>query len=191
MNITTTAFKHFLKESLISPCHVNTNTNANANAINSRSDNGSNDHEPHRLASEIVIFYQTQEIERFRVQNVSLRFINDLRQKVIVDQHSIIANKDQIINNHQEIDAYHTELIELLRGTIRNNSEFIDAQGDLLRNKCQLIDAQRENMYRLRNHWYILVLIFTILPFLLRVDGTVDILCQRVLDYLMGDNKTN
>ena len=209
MNITTTAFKRFLKESRISLYHVSNTTNTNANTnINTnadrRIDNGNNnDQEPHRLASEIVIFYQTQEIERFRVQNGSLRFINDRRQEVIVDQRSIIATKDWIIDNrnqilaskdrmidnrdqiiaeqdriiaiHQQVDIEQTELINSLRGMVRSSLKLTD---DHIRVKDEWIIAQREEMYRFRNvnlFYYVLAVALLVILFL---PDVIEYLCS-------------
>lgn len=127
MKVTTEAFNIFLEGSLMP--------------------NPSGHVEPHRLASELIIFYQTQELEhlrvtntgktqenkRLRLQNTNLLFVRGLQEEVIDDQRDIIVDQRDIVNMKHQV--------------INNGRDMIDTLRDRIRIQEQMVQLYKTNMF--------------------------------------------
>lgn len=125
--------------------------------------------EPHRLASELIIFYQTQELEhlrvtntgktqenkRLRLQNTNLLFVRGLQEEVIDDQRDIIVDQRDIVNMKHQV--------------INNSRDMIDTLGDRIRIQEQMVQLYKTSMF-----YVVLPRIFICL--LLGVNITVSVL---------------
>lgn len=119
MKVTTEAFNIFLEGSLMP--------------------NPSGHVEPHRLASELIIFYQTQELEhlrvtntgktqenkRLRLQNTNLLFVRGLQEEVIDDQRDIIVDQRDIVNMKHQVINNGRDMIDTLRDRIRIQEQMV------------------------------------------------------------------
>ena len=119
MKVTTEAFNIFLEGSLMP--------------------NPSGHVEPHRLASELIIFYQTQELEhlrvtntgktqenkRLRLQNTNLLFVRGLQEEVIDDQRDIIVDQRDIVNMKHQVINNGRDIIDTLRDRIRIQEQMV------------------------------------------------------------------
>ena len=119
MKVTTEAFNIFLEGSLMP--------------------NPSGHVEPHRLASELIIFYQTQELEhlrvtntgktqenkRLRLQNTNLLFVRGLQEEVIDDQRDIIVDQRDIVNMKHQVINNGRDIIDTLRDRIRIQEQIV------------------------------------------------------------------
>lgn len=119
MKVTTEAFNIFLEGSLMP--------------------NPSGHVEPHRLASELIIFYQTQELEhlrvtntgktqenkRLRLQNTNLLFVRGLQEEVIDDQRDIIVDQRDIVNMKHQVINNGRDMIDTLRDRIRIQEQIV------------------------------------------------------------------
>ena len=119
MKVTTEAFNIFLEGSLMP--------------------NPSGHVEPHRLASELIIFYQTQELEhlrvtntgktqenkRLRLQNTNLLFVRGLQEEVIDDQRDIIVDQRDIVNMKHQVINNGRDMIDTLRDGIRIQEQIV------------------------------------------------------------------
>ena len=119
MKVTTEAFNIFLEGSLMP--------------------NPSGHVEPHRLASELIIFYQTQELEhlrvtntgktqenkRLRLQNTNLLFVRGLQEEVIDDQRDIIVDQRDIVNMKHQVINNSRDMIDTLRDRIRIQEQMV------------------------------------------------------------------
>ena len=119
MKVTTEAFNIFLEGSLMP--------------------NPSGHVEPHRLASELIIFYQTQELEhlrvtntgktqenkRLRLQNTNLLFVRGLQEEVIDDQRDIIVDQRDIVNMKHQVINNSRDMIDTLRDRIRIQEQIV------------------------------------------------------------------
>ena len=120
MKVTTEAFNVFLEGGSLTP-------------------NLSGHVEPHRLASELIILYQTQELEhlrvtntsktqesrRLRLQNTNLLFVRGLQEEVIDDQRDIIVDQRDIVNMKDQIINNSRDTIDTLRDRIRIQEQMI------------------------------------------------------------------
>ena len=119
MKVTTEAFNIFLEGSIMP--------------------NPSGHVEPHRLASELIIFYQTQELEhlrvtntgktqenkRLRLQNTNLLFVRGLQEEVIDDQRDIIVDQRDIVNMKHQVINNGRDMIDTLRDRIRIQEQIV------------------------------------------------------------------
>ena len=119
MKVTTEAFNIFLEGSIMP--------------------NPSGHVEPHRLASELIIFYQTQELEhlrvtntgktqenkRLRLQNTNLLFVRGLQEEVIDDQRDIIVDQRDIVNMKHQVINNGRDMIDTLRDRIRIQEQMV------------------------------------------------------------------
>ncbi|OEU16423.1 hypothetical protein FRACYDRAFT_239017 [Fragilariopsis cylindrus CCMP1102] len=119
MKVTTEAFNIFLEGSLMP--------------------NPSGHVEPHRLASELIIFYQTQELEhlrvtntgktqenkRLRLQNTNLLFVRGLQEEVIDNRGDIIDTLRDRIRIREQIVNNSRDMIDTLRDRIRIQEQMV------------------------------------------------------------------
>jgi hypothetical protein len=127
MIVTTEAFNIFLEGSLMP--------------------NPSGHIEPHRLASELIIFYQTQELEhlrvtntgktqenkRLRLQNTNLLFVRGLQEEVIDNRGDIIDTLRDRIRIREQI--------------INDSRDMIDTLNDRIRIQEQMVQLDKTSMF--------------------------------------------
>ena len=141
MKVTTEAFNIFLEGSLMP--------------------NPSGHVEPHRLASELIIFYQTQELEhlrvtntgktqenkRLRLQNTNLLFVRGLQEEVIDDQRDIIVDQRDIVNMKHQVINNSRDMIDTLRDRIGIQEQIIDTLRDRIRIQEQMVQLYKTSMF--------------------------------------------
>jgi hypothetical protein len=168
MKVTAEAFNTFLeKVALIPPDSANdTNTNAYDSAY-AYAYATTNDLEPRRVASELIIFYQTQQIEHLRdehnnlvVQGVVLeamlevltenfleqRGTNQTQRATIDDQQgdiqlqrNIIDRQSAITNGYQKVINKQERIIESGEQIINKQDQFIERDQLIINKQEQLI----------------------------------------------------
>ena len=184
MKVTAEAFNTFLaKVGLILPDTVN-DTNAIATTT-------ANDLEPRRVASELIIFYQTQQIEHLRdehnnlvVQGVVLetmlevlaeKFLeqqgtNQMQRATIGDQQrdiqlqrNMIDRQSAITNGYQKIINKQEQIIEIGEKIINKQDHFIERDQLIINNQEQLIIELYKN--RSQTLWKFTGILFLVIGF--------------------------
>lgn len=184
MKVTAEAFNTFLaKVGLILPDTVN-DTNAIATTT-------TNDLEPRRVASELIIYYQTQQIEHLRdehknlvVQGVVLetmlevlaeKFLeqqgtNQMQRATIDDQQgdiqlqrNMIDRQSAITNGYQKIINKQEQIIEIGKKIINKQDHFIERDQLIINNQEQLIVELCKN--RSQTLWKFTGILFLVIGF--------------------------
>ena len=184
MKVTAEAFNTFLaKVGLILPDTVN-----DANAIATTT---ANDLEPRRVASELIIFYQTQQIEHLRdehnnlvVQGVVLETMLEVLAEKFLDQQgtnqtqratigdqqrdiqlqrNMIDRQSAITNGYRKIINKQEQIIEIGKKIINKQEHFIERDQLIINNQEQLIVELCKN--RSQTLWKFTGILFLVIGF--------------------------
>jgi hypothetical protein len=175
MKVTAEGFNTFLEEAtLIPPSRDNDNNEGNTNATTNVERN-KNNLEPRRIASELIIFYQTQQIERLRDENNNLvvqgivveamlevlaenlnelHGINQTQRNTIDDQQGTIQLQRNIIDRQTAITNGDKTIINKQEQMIESGKQIINKQDQFIENDQFIINKQKQliELYENKSH---------------------------------------
>jgi hypothetical protein len=187
MKITAEAFDTFLAKVGLIPTNTVNYTNATATATTTTT----NDLEPRRVASELIIYYQTQQIEHLRdehnnlvVQGVVLETMLEVLAEKFLDQQgtnqtqratigdqqrdiqlqrNMIDRQSAITNGYRKIINKQEQIIEIGKKIINKQEHFIERDQLIINNQEKLIVELCKN--RSQTLWKFTGILFLVIGF--------------------------